>query len=444
MGQWLLLGWAATRLVAVAANAAAGGDVLSGAASEEAALALLAEPSFDLLATEPTDVERLVQRGWHGAVRALVALSHRGSEDARQRVASQVRQAVQAERNRLDDIIRALDQNYGKAAEVSPAMQWAQNSTHVFLAVKFAQRWNAPGALEVENETVDISRCCFNFTAFGEHSFIRRRYQVSLELFRMVLPEASTWSLASVGRMTVTMAKATAGNWPRLVARAETAPKNLGIWRDMADKWRSELAKLPTLPADGSRGKKSGGASPSSSATPAGEGSKKANKGKGARKQEAPAKSADVDEDALDKEIELVSDCPKSSYSGTAVAELCAAAWPEVVEQPAVRGRRWLVEFYSSSGDGKLEAMKSLMPVWKRLADVFPSLVPLGRVGALDCGPPESKELCRKLGVTPAKLPQVSRWLGGSTADGIWTGSLDASIEDLAAFGGEGSQSAEL
>merc|ERR1712039_597007 len=101
----------------------------------------------------------------------------------------------------MGDLIRVLDRNYGKAAEVNPAAQWAQNSTHIFLAVKFAQRWNAPGALEVENETVSISSSSFNFTAFGEHSFIRRRYHLSFELFRAVLPDASSWSLASVGRM---------------------------------------------------------------------------------------------------------------------------------------------------------------------------------------------------------------------------------------------------
>merc|ERR1712085_67198 len=139
----------------------------------------------------------------------------------------------------------ALDQNYGKAVDVNPAMQWAQNSTHIFIAVKFAQRWNAPGALEVENKTVDFTGCCFNFTAFGEHSFIRRRYHLSFEFFKKIIPSASSWFLASAGRVTVVIAKASVANWPRLFSPAEAQPKNLGVWIDMRAKWQSALEKNP-------------------------------------------------------------------------------------------------------------------------------------------------------------------------------------------------------
>merc|ERR1712039_249997 len=78
-------------------------------------------------------------------------------------------------------------------------------------------------------------------------SFIRRRYHLSFELFRALLPEASSWSLASVGRMSVTLAKAKVANWPRLLSGLNAAPKNLGIWRDMKDKWHSELQRFPLL-----------------------------------------------------------------------------------------------------------------------------------------------------------------------------------------------------
>lgn len=429
--------------VAAAARGSVVAGVLSELPSEEAAVEALSAPSFSVDSVEAVHVERLVRKGWHEAVRALIAVGHRGSEADSQRVASHVRQAVQTERNRLDDLTRALDRNYGKAVDVNPACQWAQNSTHVFLAVKFAQRWNAPGALEVENETVDISSCCLNFTAFGEHSFIRRRYRLSFELFRPLLPKTSTWSLASVGRMTMTLCKAKAGNWPQLLSSiAGPAPKNLGIWRDMKEKWQGDVDKYPLMvdlaaassfstsspAASGAKAKASPASSPA-----AGAGKKKAKGGK----RRASQADEEEDDEALDKEVELLSECPKASYVGSTVAELCQTAWPETVEKPRVRGRRWLVELYSSEGDGDSEAMKSLMPVWKRLADVFPSMVPGGRVGAVDCR--SERELCRKLGVAPGAqtgLPQIRRFLGDSSQGDIWTKGTDASIEDLAAFGG--------
>merc|ERR1719379_1830351 len=172
-------------------------------------------------------------------------LTSAASEEVAQKVAAQVRHSVYAERNRLDDLVRILDRNYGTAHDVSPAIQWAQNSTHVFITVKFCTRWNAPGALEVENETVSFSSCCFNFTAFGEHSFIRRRYHLSFQLFQSIIGEASSWFHASAGRVTVTIAKAKPGNWPRLFATGQEQPKNLGIWRDMKEKWAAELEKIP-------------------------------------------------------------------------------------------------------------------------------------------------------------------------------------------------------
>ena len=41
--------------------------------------------------------------------------------------------------------------------QVPCALQWAQNSTTVFLGVKYASRWSAPGAIEVADVGVKIS-----------------------------------------------------------------------------------------------------------------------------------------------------------------------------------------------------------------------------------------------------------------------------------------------
>jgi len=416
------------------------GLALSAQASEEESVEAVASPDLDLGRLEPDDVEHLVRRGWHDVIRALVSRGHRSdNERDAQHVATMVRQAVQAERNRLDDLLRALDRNYGRAVDVSPAMQWAQNSTHVFLAVKFAQRWNAPGALEVENETVDISLCCVNFTAFGEHSFIRRRYHFSLQLLRPTLPKLSVWSLASVGRLSMTIAKAAPENWPRLVLDVSAAPRNLGIWRDMREKWKGDLERLPiaNIDANGMAGGKPDGRT---HVEPFHETAKKINAGKNKKKKKLESKLEDggaEDEDALDREVELLSDCEVSSYAGTSVAELCKKAWGDVVEKPVVRGRRWLIEFYSSDGSGNLEAMKDLIPVWRRLADLFPSAARGGRVGAVDCG--RDKALCRELGVSPPeRLPEIRRVAAGGGSGDVWRGPLTAPIEALSAFGDGG------
>lgn len=388
---------------------------LSDLTSEEQALEVLGRPgAVDIVLASAgleEGVEKLVHRGWHDAVRTLVARSQTSSEESAQKVAAQVRHAVYAERNRLDDLIRALDRNYGRAVDVSPAMQWAQNSTHVFLAVKFAQRWNAPGALEVENETVAFSACCFNFTAFGEHSFIRRKYHLSFELFRPISASSSSWFLAAAGRVTVMIAKASPGNWPQLFRNLESQPKNLGIWRDMHEKWKKDLEKFPVE-----------GGEPSRPATPPSSDKKvEAKKRKAKRKR-----NSDDDDEALDREVDLLGECPKSTFAGTSVAELCGKVFTDVAENPAVAGRRWLLEMYSSTGTGDLAAMRDMMPMWKRLADTSPWSA--FRVGAVDCG--YEKELCKRLGAT--KLPQIWRFAAGKGES--WPGG-DTSIESLVEWG---------
>jgi hypothetical protein len=50
-------------------------------------------------------------------------------------------------------------------SEVPCALQWAQNSTTIFLGVKYASRWSAPGAIEVADVGVNITEAGL----LGEH-----------------------------------------------------------------------------------------------------------------------------------------------------------------------------------------------------------------------------------------------------------------------------------
>merc|ERR1719384_1140189 len=92
-------------------------------------------------------------------------------------------------------------------SEVPCALQWAQNSTTVFLAVKYAARWSAPGAIEVVDVSANITDGRFDLEGFGHHSGIRKRYFVDLSLYANVTPSESSWSSSSVGRLTAMLQK---------------------------------------------------------------------------------------------------------------------------------------------------------------------------------------------------------------------------------------------
>merc|ERR1711959_832484 len=93
-----------------------------------------------------------------------------------------------------------------------------QNDTCVFLTVKYTVRWNAPGALEATDIVVDMGGANFNFTGLGKHSNNKYRYTLGLNLFDNIVESASTWSAASVGKLSVTLRKKWGRKWPRLLS----------------------------------------------------------------------------------------------------------------------------------------------------------------------------------------------------------------------------------
>ncbi|KAF4676026.1 hypothetical protein FOL47_006826 [Perkinsus chesapeaki] len=200
-------------------------------------------------------------------------IAGRGSE-----VDLRIRQLSANLHHQADHLVRLLDRDYamGHYATVTPAIQWAQNSTHVFMNIKFSHRWNSPGALRVRDPQLSVSPCCFNFSATGELSGVVKRYILSFELAHDVVPyleddqtqkrmSASAlllvltsdlplrilaprgwWTQSSVGRMTVTLKKNAPKKWRQLVAGGhndkQPAVGYVGRWLDLEERYASELA----------------------------------------------------------------------------------------------------------------------------------------------------------------------------------------------------------
>ncbi|CAJ1394072.1 unnamed protein product, partial [Effrenium voratum] len=133
---------------------------------EEEARTLLSSHLSDMKTLEPEVVEMVVLRQWWTLARELVSKSH----DQKVDLSFSVRKAVRSLKDEADELLRTLNPKYGLAQQVSPAFQWAQNDTSIFLTIKYTVRWNAPGALEVTEPSVNMSGNCFNFSGLGKHS----------------------------------------------------------------------------------------------------------------------------------------------------------------------------------------------------------------------------------------------------------------------------------
>ncbi|CAG9335904.1 unnamed protein product [Blepharisma stoltei] len=136
----------------------------------------------------------------------------------------------------------SLIENQGKINTVSPAFQWAQSPDTVFIEVKFSHRWDYPGCLEVSDPEVSIKEDRITFTGMCSRSNQRIKIALDLELYNKIVPEASTYSMKSGGRLNFTLKKYEVEAW----AKPNKGKKlsNATVWWEMRDKYRKEMNAL--------------------------------------------------------------------------------------------------------------------------------------------------------------------------------------------------------
>jgi len=246
--------WAAILLLAASLTAcptlAAADDAqakllqdLNKADSEEDAKALLG-PFFDKIKTiKPEIVEKIILKQWWSLARELVIKGHDQGAD----LSFAVRKAVKAVKDEADELQRTLNPKYGQAQQVAPAFQWAQNDTSIFLTIKYTVRWNAPGALEVTEPSVNMSGNTFNFTGLGKHSNNKYKYSLSLNMFDLINGEQSLWSVGSVGKLSVTLRKKWARKWPRFLANKKLKIGNMHLWSERQETLDDALSGMSTV-----------------------------------------------------------------------------------------------------------------------------------------------------------------------------------------------------
>lgn len=123
---------------------------------------------------------------------------------------------------------------------VSPAFQWAQSPEELFISVKFAHKLDAPATLNVEAENVTVN----SRTVILHASDGRKRFYLEIPLLKEIVPENSTWAMASVGRMTFTLSKKMApAKWARLLVHKNKLP-NMHFWWELHEQHAESLEKL--------------------------------------------------------------------------------------------------------------------------------------------------------------------------------------------------------
>jgi hypothetical protein len=67
-----------------------------------------------------------------------------------------------------------------------PVLKWAQNHTHIFLAIKLSHRWDSPPCLKSIHESYKLANSVFNFTNVCLVSKAEIRFEFSGKLYGRV------------------------------------------------------------------------------------------------------------------------------------------------------------------------------------------------------------------------------------------------------------------
>jgi len=105
-----------------------------------------------------------------------------------------VRKATKAVKDKADLMVRALNPKYFMRQDVIPVYRWAQNDSTIQITIKYSVKWDAPGAVNVKDPSVNITDGSFSFSANGEHSGMQYTYLLALDFFDQIDPTASSWS----------------------------------------------------------------------------------------------------------------------------------------------------------------------------------------------------------------------------------------------------------
>lgn len=196
--------------------------------------------SQDIVSLEPNEFEWLIGMGWWSTARGVIAATHRhGAQKQTAALATVTRRKVGDVKQQCDALLASLNVQK-EVGSIQCSFQWAQNSTAIFLSIKFAHRWTSPGALEVENKKVSLTDCCFNFTGDGTHSGLKKRYFLDLEFTKEVDKKRWSWELAAAGRLTAIIGKKERGKWPHLL-KGKKKLKQMSEWESMNEKWSKEV-----------------------------------------------------------------------------------------------------------------------------------------------------------------------------------------------------------
>ena len=152
--------------------------------------------------------------------------------------------------NSINSIEKELNEIYNKYKykkeeyqKVIPAVQWAQNMSHIFLEVKFSHRHDSPGCLEVNDLNINITNNSLLLNAECILGDIPIKFELDCNCLNEFDKNMSQYKPGSVGRYQLFIKKKENKYWERLLLNESDTPTNLRIWFEMKNKYDDQIKK---------------------------------------------------------------------------------------------------------------------------------------------------------------------------------------------------------
>ena len=189
-------------------------------------------------------IRDMMERGWWDVTSKLV-------KECRARdfkLSGQIYKAKSNLNKQLNIITNLLS---GPSALISPAFQWSQSKDYILINVKFAHKLDTPATLGVKSKGADIKSTELVFEAASKSK--NKRFKLSLQLARAIVPEESEWSMAAVGRATFSLKKKHPETaWVKLLNPSQSLPQNMHTWWAMKEQHENDVKSLDTSLTDAS------------------------------------------------------------------------------------------------------------------------------------------------------------------------------------------------
>lgn len=163
-------------------------------------------------ALTPQELRTFVRLGELDCARELVArklVDEKGIATVIAEAEMAFRAAAREERALLS-LIEPTTTLSSSGVAIVPALEWAQSASAVYLRIKWAHKIDAPATLDVTGIQVDCPESLLKISATSPTK------KFELEFVPLEAVTSCSWDQGSVGRIVVTLAKATPNRWTRL------------------------------------------------------------------------------------------------------------------------------------------------------------------------------------------------------------------------------------